>query len=147
MSAAGTRRLRGIWFMRPRLAVIRVPAHGDDVPFSWAPCSGAAASSLGKGVRHLLDRGQIRLHPGPDPLREAIAATAVASYADSRQVSVVADTRDHAAMLNAAIRGQLVAAGRGHDALVVTTAAGERIGGRRPGCHPPQRPRRRCRQP
>jgi exodeoxyribonuclease V alpha subunit len=76
----------------------------------------------------LLARGQIRLHPDPDALREAIAATAVASSADGRQVSVVVDTRDQAAMLNAAIRGRLVAAGRIHDTLVVTTAAGERIG-------------------
>lgn len=42
----------------------------------------------------------------------------------ARQVSVVVDTRDQAAVLAAAIRGRLVAAGRVHDTLVVTHRRG-----------------------
>jgi exodeoxyribonuclease V alpha subunit len=75
----------------------------------------------------LLGRGQIRLHPDPDALRQELA-TAASSHADGRPVTVVVDTREQAAELSAAIRDRLLAAGRVHDTMVVTTGAGQRIG-------------------
>ncbi len=76
----------------------------------------------------LLARGQIRLFPDAAALQDALAATAAKSYADSRRVAVVVDTRDQAAELNTAIRERLAAAGRVDDRKVAVTGAGERIG-------------------
>ncbi|TFV81117.1 TrwC relaxase, partial [Blastococcus sp. CT_GayMR20] len=76
----------------------------------------------------LLARGQIRLHPDPQALRETLASGAADSYAAGERVAVVVATREQAAALNAAIRDRLVTEGRVDDRRVVVTAAGERIG-------------------
>jgi exodeoxyribonuclease V alpha subunit len=78
----------------------------------------------------LAARGQIRLHPDDDAMREALAdAVAATASSDSKQrVAVVVDTRDQAEQLNAAIRGRLVDDGRVDDTRVATTQAGQRIG-------------------
>ena len=76
----------------------------------------------------LLARRQIRLHPDAAALQDALATAAAARYGTGEQVAVVVDTREQAADLNAAIRDQLVRAGRVDDTWVATTAAGQRIG-------------------
>jgi hypothetical protein len=76
----------------------------------------------------LLARGQIRLHPDATALQEAIAAAAAAHHRRGEHVTVVVDTREQAAELNAAIRGPLVADRRVDDGSVVVTGAGQRIG-------------------
>ncbi|TQN44420.1 AAA domain-containing protein [Blastococcus colisei] len=75
----------------------------------------------------LLARGQIRLHPDPQALRETLAAVAAHGYTAGERVAVVVATREQAAALNAAIRDRL-ADGRVDDRRVVVTGAGERIG-------------------
>jgi ATP-dependent exoDNAse (exonuclease V) alpha subunit len=72
-------------------------------------------------------RGRIQLHPDPGTLQAGLAA-AVADVGWAADVAVVADTREQANELNAAIRGRLVANGRVDDTRVVTTRAGQRIG-------------------
>jgi hypothetical protein len=76
----------------------------------------------------LLARGQIRLHPDAQALREALAAAAAESYSAGERVAVVAATREQAATLNASIRDRLVTDGRVDDRRVVVTDGGERIG-------------------
>ncbi|MGX5653895.1 MobF family relaxase [Geodermatophilus nigrescens] len=76
----------------------------------------------------LLARGQIRLHPDAQALREALATGASDGYTAGERVAVVVGTREQAATLNAAIRDRLVTEGRVDDRRVVVTAAGERIG-------------------
>src|SRR4051794_12149784 len=76
----------------------------------------------------LLARGQIRLHPDAQALREALAADAAAGYTAGETVAVVVATREQAAALNAAIRERLVTEGRVDDQRVAVTGAGERIG-------------------
>jgi ATP-dependent exoDNAse (exonuclease V) alpha subunit len=75
----------------------------------------------------LLARGQIRLHPDPGALQEALAAAATEAGWPA-DVAVVADTREQVRELNGAIRGRLVADGRVDDTAVVTNRSGERIG-------------------
>jgi exodeoxyribonuclease V alpha subunit len=88
-----------------------------------------AGDDPGKVFDALLARGQIRLHPDPRTLREALAGTAAApSSTDGEHIAVVADTREQVAELNTAIRDRLVAAGRVDDVHAVVTAAGEWIG-------------------
>jgi exodeoxyribonuclease V alpha subunit len=76
----------------------------------------------------LLARGQIRLHPDAQALREALTAGAADGYTAGERVAVVAATREQAAALNAAVRDRLVTDGRVDDRRVVVTGAGERIG-------------------
>ena len=76
----------------------------------------------------LTARGQIRLHPDPAALQEALAALGATAHRHGRQLAVVVDTREQAAGLNAAIRDALVAGGRVDDTRVVITAVGQRIG-------------------
>ncbi|MGY5884916.1 MobF family relaxase [Modestobacter lacusdianchii] len=76
----------------------------------------------------LLARGQIRLHPDPQALQEALAAGAADGYTAGERVAVVVATREQAAALNAAIRDRLITQGRVDDRRVVVTGAGERIG-------------------
>jgi exodeoxyribonuclease V alpha subunit len=75
----------------------------------------------------LVARGQIRIHPDADTLREALAGIAADPGVTGR-AAVVADTREQVAELNAAIRERLVAAGRVENDWVVTTSSGQRIG-------------------
>ncbi len=82
----------------------------------------------GKVFDALLARGQIRLHPDADALREALAADAAEGYTAGERVAVVVATREQAAALNAAIRDRLVFDGRIDDVAAVVTGAGERIG-------------------
>src|SRR3954449_6948397 len=74
-------------------------------------------------------RGQIRLHPDAAALTASLAATAAAYHLRGEQVAVVVDTGEQADQLNAAVRAQLEAAGRVEDTVVVSTRAGQRIGG------------------
>jgi hypothetical protein len=76
----------------------------------------------------LLARGQIRLHPDAQALRETLAAAGADGYTAGERMAVVAATREQAATLNAAIRDRLVTDGRVDDRRVVVTGAGERIG-------------------
>ncbi len=99
-----------------------------DVGYADLTLAMRAGDEPGKVFDALLERGQIRLHPDPDALREALAATAAASYAAGQRPAVVADTREQVAELNAAIRDRLVAAGRVDDVHAFVTASGERVG-------------------
>jgi hypothetical protein len=94
----------------------------------------------------LAARDQIQLHLDEAALQASLAKAAVASFRGGEAVAVVADTREQTASLNAAIRDQLVADQLVDDSRVVTTLAGQRIGGR-PDRHPPQRPRPGGRHP
>ncbi|MGR7023995.1 MobF family relaxase [Geodermatophilus sp. URMC 62] len=76
----------------------------------------------------LFARDQIRVHPDPAALQEALAATAAAHHGGGEPVAVVVDTREQAAELGAAVRDRLVADGSVDDHAVVTTQAGQRIG-------------------
>ncbi|WP_092200573.1 MobF family relaxase [Blastococcus tunisiensis] len=76
----------------------------------------------------LLARGQIRLHPDATALQEAIAAAAAEHHRRGEHVTVVVDTREQAAEVNAVIRERRVAVGRVDDQRVAITAAGQRIG-------------------
>ena len=87
-----------------------------------------AGANPGRVFDALLARGQIRLHPDAQALREALAAGAADSYTAGERVAVVAAACERAATLNAAIRDRLVTDGRVDDRHVVVTAAGERIG-------------------
>ncbi|NEK86466.1 relaxase domain-containing protein [Blastococcus saxobsidens] len=82
----------------------------------------------GKVFDALLARGQIRLHPDAEALREALAAGAADCYTAGERVAVVVATREQATALNAAIRDRLVTEGRVDDRRVVVTGGGERIG-------------------
>src|SRR3954471_16998633 len=73
-------------------------------------------------------RGQIRLHPDAAALTASLAATAAAYHLRGEQVAVVVDTGEQADQLNAAVRAQLEAAGRGEDTVVFSPQAGQRIG-------------------
>jgi exodeoxyribonuclease V alpha subunit len=77
----------------------------------------------------LTARGQITVHPSEAARTAALAQIAVAEFAATRWMAIVADTREQAADLNAAIRDELIAAGRVDDQHTTTTAAGQRIGG------------------
>ena len=87
-----------------------------------------AGANPGAVFDALLARGQIRLHPDAQALREALAADAADGYTAGERVAVVVATREQAAALNAAIRDRLVTEGRVDDRRVVVTGAGERIG-------------------
>ncbi|MGY2074846.1 MobF family relaxase [Blastococcus sp. SYSU DS0828] len=87
-----------------------------------------AGTNPGKVFDALLARGQIRLHPDPQALRGALAASAADGYTAGERVAVVVATREQAAALSAAIRDRLVTQGRVDDRRVVVTGAGERIG-------------------
>ena len=87
-----------------------------------------AGDDPGRVFDTLLARGQIRIHPDPQTLREALAGTAAAAYDEGQPVAVVADNREQVAELNTAIRDRLVTAGRVDDAHAVVTAAGQWIG-------------------
>jgi hypothetical protein len=76
----------------------------------------------------LTARGQITVHPSEAARTAALAQIAVAEFAATRWMAIVADTREQAADLNAAIRDELIAAGRVDDQHTTTTAAGQRIG-------------------
>jgi thymidine kinase len=77
----------------------------------------------------LLARGQIRLHPDATTLQEAIAAAAAEHHRRGEHVTVVVDTREQAADLNAAIRERRVADRLVDDQRVAITGSGQRIGG------------------
>ncbi|CCH86246.1 conjugative relaxase TrwC [Modestobacter italicus] len=87
-----------------------------------------AGANPGAVFDALLARGQIRMHPDTQALRETLAAGAADCYTAGERVAVVAATREQAAALNAAIRDRLVTDGRVDDRRVVATGAGERIG-------------------
>jgi exodeoxyribonuclease V alpha subunit len=75
----------------------------------------------------LVAHGQIRLHPDHDALQQALAELTAAHHRGGERVAVVADTREQAAELSAAIRARLVADGCVDDRAAVTTRAGQRI--------------------
>ena len=73
-------------------------------------------------------RGQITVHASEVGRRDALATRVAAARGGGVTTSVVVDTREHAAALNAAIRDRLVAAGAVHDHRVAVTTDGQRIG-------------------
>jgi exodeoxyribonuclease V alpha subunit len=76
----------------------------------------------------LLARGQIRLHGSEAERAAALAHAVAAELGAGVDAAVVVDTREHVAMLTAAIRDRLVALGQVDDAHIVTTSSGQRIG-------------------
>ncbi|WP_448640759.1 MobF family relaxase [Geodermatophilus sp. URMC 63] len=76
----------------------------------------------------LAARGQVRLHPDPAALQEALAMLVAAHHYGGERAAVVVDTREHAAELSDAIRERLVADRRVDDTGVAVTGAGQRIG-------------------
>jgi exodeoxyribonuclease V alpha subunit len=80
----------------------------------------------------LTARGQITVLPSEAARTAALAQIAVAEFAATRWMAIVADTREQAADLNAAIRDELIAAGRVDDQHTTTTAAGRKLWSPRP---------------
>lgn len=76
----------------------------------------------------LLARGQVAVHASEIERADALARHVAASRLAGGAPAVIADTREHAAALNATIREQLVAAGRVDDQRVVITDSGDRVG-------------------
>jgi hypothetical protein len=77
----------------------------------------------------LLTRDQIRVHPSDADRLAALADSAAAAILRGSPATVLADTREQVADLNAAIRERLVATGRVDDTrATTTTTAGARIG-------------------
>jgi hypothetical protein len=76
----------------------------------------------------LVARGQIQTHMTEPERQQALAEAAAEAIATGAKTAIVADTRDHVAALNDAIRECLVTAGRVDDDQALTTAAGQRIG-------------------
>ena len=99
-----------------------------DVDYAELTLAMRAGTDPGAVFDALLARGQIRLHPDPDALRETLAEVAAADLGDGERIAVVADTREQVAELNAAIRDRLVAARRVDDVHVMVTATGQWIG-------------------
>jgi exodeoxyribonuclease V alpha subunit len=91
-----------------------------------------AAGDPGAVFDQLAERGQVHVHPSEDARREAVATAAAAAVRAGRPAAVSVATNDAAAVLNAAIRDQLVATGHINDGsngdTVATTGAGQRIG-------------------
>ncbi|MGY1914192.1 MobF family relaxase [Blastococcus sp. HT6-30] len=110
---------------------IRTDATGRTTPdtdYAELTLAMRAGENPGMVFDALFARGQIRLHPDAQALREALAAGAAISNAVDEPVALVVDTREQAAALNAVIRDRLVTEGRVDDRRVVVTGAGERIG-------------------
>jgi exodeoxyribonuclease V alpha subunit len=76
----------------------------------------------------LLARRQIRVHDSDAARLEALADSSLDPASTVADTSVVADTREQAAALNAAIRDRRVGAGLVSDRVVATTTVGERLG-------------------
>jgi exodeoxyribonuclease V alpha subunit len=72
--------------------------------------------------------GQITVHASEVGRRDALAEQVAATRLGGVTTSVVVDTREHAAAVNAAVRDRLVAAGAVHDHRVAVTGDGQRIG-------------------
>ena len=120
------------------------PCTGSPTPST--PTSACHAHRRATPVRsstRCIARGQIVVHASEVERTAALADVGAAGDL------VIADTREQVAALNAAIRDQRRRhrRDRRRRRATVTTAAGERIGARRPGRHPTQRPRPRRRQP
>ena len=73
-------------------------------------------------------RGHITVHASELERRDALAARVAATRLGGVTTSVVVDTHEHAATLNAAIRDRLVAAGAVDDHRVAVTTDGQRVG-------------------
>jgi hypothetical protein len=99
-----------------------------DVGYADLTLAMRTGENPGKVFDALLARGRIHLHPDAEALREALAATAAASYVNGQRLAVVVDTREQAAEFNTAIREALVAAGRVDDLHALITRAGQWIG-------------------
>ena len=76
----------------------------------------------------LAARGQIRLHASEADRLQALATLVAAQRAKGGAPLVVVDTREQAAALNAAIRGQLVTAAAVDDSRATSTNDGQRLG-------------------
>jgi len=113
------------------LQIQTAPGHSRTVPDSeYAALSAAMRSGADPGAVFdtLHTRGQVRIHPIAAEQQQMIAEDVLTARRDAAPVTVVADTREQVAALNAAIRERLVAAGLVDDRQVVTTRAGERVG-------------------
>ncbi|MBN1094019.1 relaxase domain-containing protein [Blastococcus sp. TML/M2B] len=109
----------------------RTDATGATIPdtdYAELTLAMRAGTNPGTVFDALLGRGQIRLHPDAQALRDALAAAAADGYTAGERVAVVVETREQAASLNAAVRDRLVTQGRVDDRRAVVTGAGERIG-------------------
>jgi exodeoxyribonuclease V alpha subunit len=110
---------------------IRTNQAGQTVPdteYAQLTLAMRGAEEPGAVFDALAARGAIRLHADSAELQEALAAIAAAHHHEGERVVVVADTREQAAELGAAIRERLVADGRVDDVRVAVTSAGQRIG-------------------
>ncbi len=79
----------------------------------------------------LVYRDRIRVHPNDRERINALAQAAVEALGSTGvggATVVVADTREHVAQLNAAIRDRLVAAGTVDDGAAISTDVGQRVG-------------------
>jgi exodeoxyribonuclease V alpha subunit len=74
----------------------------------------------------LLDRGQIVIHASDVERQQALAREWLGTNVEPSLL--IADTREQASALNAAVRDGLVSAGRVDDLQALTTNAGQRIG-------------------
>jgi hypothetical protein len=99
-----------------------------DVGYADLTLAMRSGENAGRVFDALLARGQIRLHPDAEALRQALAVSAAAAHAAGERIAVVLDTREQAAELNTAIRDALVAAGRVDDLHALITRAGQWIG-------------------
>jgi exodeoxyribonuclease V alpha subunit len=111
-------------FVRTDLAGQTAP----DVKYAQLTLTMRTGEEPGAVFDALMARGHVRLHAGLAELQEALAAMAAAHHHQGERVAVVADTREQAAELGAAIRERLVAEGRVDDLRVAVTGAGQRIG-------------------
>jgi hypothetical protein len=107
------------------------PAPAPAVPDRlYAKLTAAMRTGTDPGLvfAHLYIRGQITLHPDAAAQYAAVADQAAAAYTAGVPVAVVLNTREQVSVMNAAIRGRLIVAGRVDDGRVVSTRAGDRIG-------------------
>jgi len=87
-----------------------------------------AAGQPGAVFDQLAARGQVHVHATEEALRSSVATHAAAARRAGQAAAVSVATNEQARVLNAGIRGRLVAAGDVDDATVATTGTGQRIG-------------------
>jgi exodeoxyribonuclease V alpha subunit len=105
--------------------------HGATVPdteYAQLSLAMRAAEDPAAVFDALHARGQITVHASEVARRDALATRVAATRLGGVTTSVVVDTREHAATLNAAIRDRLVGAGAVHDHRVAVTTDGQRVG-------------------
>ncbi|MCW2901107.1 MAG: trwC5, partial [Streptosporangiaceae bacterium] len=99
-----------------------------DTPYAELTLAMRTGEDPGAVFDALVARGWIRLHPDAAALTEALTTTVALTFGAGKGVSVVVDTREQAAELNADVRDRLVTAGGVDDRGAVVTRAGQRLG-------------------